>query len=284
VLPHRLPAWARAQCPDPQLLIAESQPPGVRLVLMTRATDIELDVLPTRYVYRDLLPRPHGLYDLLVNGELFQQCSAACADVVTINVVTGAVSKQSAPLSTLRFTGLPHDHKQVDIWLPHNEVTHLVALRTNAPIEPDAGRSRKVWVHQGSSISHGSNGDSPTLIWPALAASRGNVDLFNLALGGSALLDPFVARVIRDMQADLIRVKIGINLVNHASYASACIRARCTRLSRHHSRRPSHDTLSRCFADLLPDSRRHARPPAHSILWRSRRAKWHFMQPATGLK
>ena len=50
--------------------------------------------------------------------------------------------------------------------------------------------------------------------WPALAASLGGVDLVNLGLGGSALLDPFTARAIRDTPADLISVKIGINLVN----------------------------------------------------------------------
>ena len=37
----------------------------------------------------------------------------------------------------------------------------------------------------------------------------------NLGFAGSALLDPFVARTIRDTPADLISLKIGINLVNH---------------------------------------------------------------------
>ena len=36
LVPHRLPAWARAECPDPQLAMAESQPSGVRVVLRTR--------------------------------------------------------------------------------------------------------------------------------------------------------------------------------------------------------------------------------------------------------
>lgn len=40
------------------------------------------------------------------------------------------------------------------------------------------------------------------------------MDLVNLGLGGSALLDPFTARALRDTPADLISVKIGINLVN----------------------------------------------------------------------
>ena len=55
---------------------------------------------------------------------------------------------------------------------------------------------------------------SPTGTWPAQAALRAGVDLVNLGLGGSALLDPFVARTIRDTAADLISIKIGINLVN----------------------------------------------------------------------
>jgi lysophospholipase L1-like esterase len=40
------------------------------------------------------------------------------------------------------------------------------------------------------------------------------VELINLGFGGSALLDPFTARAMRDTPADLISLKIGINLVN----------------------------------------------------------------------
>ena len=44
LLPHRLPARARAQCSDPQLAMAEAQPSGVRLVFQNRAKRIERDV------------------------------------------------------------------------------------------------------------------------------------------------------------------------------------------------------------------------------------------------
>jgi hypothetical protein len=71
-----------------------------------------------------------------------------------------------------------------------------------------------VWLHHGSSISHGSDADGPTTTWPALAARLSGVELVNLGFGGSALLDPFTARAIRDTPADLITLKIGINLVN----------------------------------------------------------------------
>ena len=71
-----------------------------------------------------------------------------------------------------------------------------------------------MWLHHGSSISHGSDAESPSTTWPALAAALGGVELVNLGFGGSALLDPFTARTLRDTPADLISVKIGINLVN----------------------------------------------------------------------
>ena len=214
LLPHRLPAWARAQCNDPQLAMAESQPSGVRLAFRTEATDIELDVLPTRYVYAGIPPRPQGVYDLLVDGRLARQASAPGGDVGTIDMAAGTASKQQGPAGTLRFGGLPGGAKRIEIWLPHNETTELVALRANAPVEPLAGDARKVWLHHGSSISHGSNAGSPTAIWPAVAASLGALELVNLGFGGSALLDPFTARVMRDTPADVISLKIGINLVN----------------------------------------------------------------------
>jgi len=214
VLPHRLPARARAQCADGQLAMAEAQPSGVRLVFRTRATAVELDTLPTKRVFVGAPPRPDGVYDLLVDGRLAGQAGVTGGNTLIIDMTTGTAENQPGPAGTLRFTGLPDGVKDVEIWLPHNEITQLVALRTDAPVEPVPDRGRKVWLHHGSSISHGSDAASPTTTWPALAASLGGVELINLGLGGSALLDPFTARALRDTPADLISVKIGINLVN----------------------------------------------------------------------
>ncbi|MFD7769670.1 GDSL-type esterase/lipase family protein [Streptomyces sp. NPDC059787] len=214
VLPHRLPARARAQNTDGQLAMAESQPSGVRLVLRTRATAVELDTLPTKRVHTGAPPRPDGLYDLLVDGRPAGRATATGGNTLTIDMSTGAVEHGTGPTATLRFTGLPARDKTVEIWLPHNETTELVALRTDAPVEPAPASGRRTWLHHGSSISHGSDAASPTTTWPALAAAEGGVELVNLGFGGSALLDPFVARTIRDTPADLISVKLGINLVN----------------------------------------------------------------------
>ncbi|RSS19375.1 GDSL-type esterase/lipase family protein [Streptomyces sp. WAC08401] len=214
LLPHRLPARARAQNTDGQLAMAESQPSGVRLALRTRATVLELDTLPTKRVYAGAPPRPDGVYDLLVDGRPAGQGTVAGGNTLTIDMTAGTASLEPGPVGTLRFPDLPPGDKTVEIWLPHNETTELVALRADAPVGPAPDPGRRVWLHHGSSISHGSDAAGPTTTWPALAASLGGVELVNLGLSGGALLDPFTARAMRDTPADLISVKIGINVVN----------------------------------------------------------------------
>lgn len=210
-LPHRLPPRARAQS-DAQLLGAESQPSGVRFAFRTVANRLELDILRTRVVLEGVPERPDGTVDLLVNGRLVRQAATAGGDVLRVDPATGATRGESGPAATLRFD-LPAGDKDVEIWLPHHERTEVVAMRTDAPIVL-ALPSRQRWVHHGSSISQGSNALSPSTTWPALAAAKAGVDLVNLGFSGSALLDPFIARAIRDQPADIVSVKLGINLVN----------------------------------------------------------------------
>lgn len=214
LLPHRLPAWARAQCPDAQLALAESQPSGVRLALRTAATTLELLTLPTKRRYGAMAPRPDGVYDLLVDGQLVQQASAPDGKVMDIDMLSGAARLRPGEPQRLRFAGLPPGDKTVEIWLPHDETTELVALAADAPFAPLAASGKRRWLHHGSSISQGSNASNPTGIWPVVAAQLAGVDLLNLGYGGNALLDPFTARTIRDLPADLISIKLGINIVN----------------------------------------------------------------------
>lgn len=216
VLPHRLPARARALLADPQLSVTESQPSGVRLAFRTSATEIELDVVPTKRTYVGAPPRPDGVYDLVVDGDLVAQATAPGGDVRIVDMATGSVEHVPGGVVTVRFDGLGGfggQVKDVEIWLPWNETTELVDLRADAPVEPVAV-SRPVWVHHGSSLSHGSDAASPTATWPALAARLGGRELVNLGFAGSALLDQLTARTIRDIPADLVSVKIGINIAN----------------------------------------------------------------------
>jgi hypothetical protein len=213
-LPHRLTARARAQNSDPQLAAAEAQPSGVRLVFRTSSTVVELDLLRTRTVLVGIPDRPGGTVDLVVDGTLARQANTTAGDVVRMDPASGRAESERGPIGTVRFADLPAHDKLVEVWLPHHERVELVALRTDQPIAPAPTGQRPVWLHHGSSISQGSNAASPSTTWPAIAASLGGVELTNLGLSGSAMLDPFTARAMRDTPSDAVSVKIGINLVN----------------------------------------------------------------------
>lgn len=214
LVPHRLPAWARAQTSDPQLHLVESQPSGVRLAFRTAATRIELTTLPTTRVHAGVPVRPGGLYDLRVAGCLVAQGTVEGGRTMTIDMMSGSAEVAEGPPGTVTFTDLDPGDKDVEIWLPHDQTVALAELRTDAPVRPAPPSTRRTWLHHGSSISHGSIAASPSQTWPALAAAAGDVDLVNLGLGGSALLDPFTARTMRDAPADLLSVKVGINVAN----------------------------------------------------------------------
>lgn len=213
VTPHRLPAWVGRRFPDPQLLSMEVQPSGVCLSFETTATVIELVTHPSRVAYRGI-DRPRGRIDVVVDGVLRRRDELAGGDSVEVDLQTGGSTAHRGEAHTTRVDDLGEGSKVVEVWLPHNEALDLVDLRTDAPIAPRTDRLRR-WVHHGSSISQGSNAVAPTEIWPVAAArAAGDVELRNLGLGGSAQVDPFLARVIRDAPADLISVKLGINVVN----------------------------------------------------------------------
>ncbi|WP_341230631.1 SGNH/GDSL hydrolase family protein [Nocardioides salarius] len=214
LVPHRLPARARAQVTDAQLAMAEAQPAGVRVALRTAATYVELVTVPTKRVYVGMPARPDGVYELVVNGEVTDRGSVRGGTTLTIDLAAGTYEETRGEPGSVRFDGLSPTVKDLEIWLPHDEAAVLVELRSDAPVEPAPDRGRRRWVHHGSSISQGSNAATPTGTWPAVAARAAGVELVNLGFGGSALLDPFTARAVRDTAADLVSLKVGINLVN----------------------------------------------------------------------
>lgn len=209
---HRLPSWVRAQFPDPQLLSVEAQPAGVRIALRTAAARIELDLHATRSTMLGV-GKPRGRVDVLVDGIRQDSVELDGGDTIDIDPRTGERTRTEGPTQRIVADELPASEKTVELWLPHNEVIELIALRADAPASPDT-TERARWVHHGSSISHGSNATDPSSTWPVVAARRAGPDLRNLGVGGSAQVDPFMARVIRDTPADVISVKLGINVIN----------------------------------------------------------------------
>lgn len=212
---QRLPAWARAQLVDMAISAVSSMPSGGRLEMITDATEIELDLLVTRIVFPGRDPWPATL-DLVVDGEVTDTAATEEGHLIHLELPPStAFEFEAGSATTIRFDGLPTGTKHVEIWLPHNAAVELRALRLDdgATVErpPEPGRR---WVHYGSSISHSMEADSPTGVWPVVAARAGGVDLYNLGLAGQCQLDQFAARTIRDLPADVISVKLGINLVN----------------------------------------------------------------------
>ncbi|MEV4711270.1 GDSL-type esterase/lipase family protein [Micromonospora sp. NPDC049374] len=156
---------------------------------------------------------PRGSIDVYADGVLAARDTLDGGDRIEVDLTSGQSVFHPGQAHTTTVSGLPAGRRRIEVWLPHNESIELVDLRADAPIEPDDA-VLPLWVHHGSSISHGSNALAPSETWPAVAARRAGVELRNLGLGGSAFVDPFLARVIRDAPADYISVKLGINVVN----------------------------------------------------------------------
>lgn len=211
---HRLPAWARAQATDPALSLLPRMPSGGRIEMRTDTDAIELDVDLTIVQLGDAPPIP-AAFDLVVDGRVAEGHTTTDGTLIIIDAVTGAVSMRPGQPITVRFEGLGAGDKQVEVWLPHAAAVTLQALRVDdgASIGPAPSNARR-WVHYGSSISHCFEADRPTGVWPVVAARHAGVDLQSLAFAGQCHLDPFVARTIRDLPADLVSLKVGINVVN----------------------------------------------------------------------
>lgn len=213
---RRLPTWTSTQAADPALDVMAGMPAGVRLELATDATELELDVLATFLdVDGSAVGPPTAGFDLVVDGEVVGTDDVGHGTRVVVDTGTGAFDVAEGDPVTVRF-GLPGDPSaRVEIWFPHATTLELRGARSTdgSRLAPAPGRSRR-WVHHGSSISHCLEVERPTRTWPALVARRAEVDLQDLAFAGQCLLDPCVARTIRDLPADLISLKLGINVVN----------------------------------------------------------------------
>ncbi|MFJ9418779.1 GDSL-type esterase/lipase family protein [Streptomyces sp. NPDC101227] len=219
VMPRRLPAWTTEQYQDPSVYGVTLMPSGVRLVFRTDARAVELEVLTsTGQLDTDPEPRPTGMLELLVDGAPAGRRQAPVGNVMRMAGPGGAQRLIPGEPGSVRFDGLPAGMKNVELWLPQQTPTELVALRADGEVLEPLPDGRRRWVHYGSSISHCLEADGPTGTWPVVAAGLGGVEVINLGQAGNELLDPYVARTIRDLPADLISLKVGINIVGLAAF------------------------------------------------------------------
>jgi hypothetical protein len=211
---RRLPAWTRHQITDVQLGLMITMPAGVRLELDTDASDIELDVLLTLLKVGDR-PLEPAVFDLVVDGERTDSAATSEGTRILYDPFTEDVAFEVGAPTTIRFAGLPGRPASVEVWLPQDCVVELRQVRVSDGASASApATTRRRWIHHGSSISHCLEASQPTATWPAVAARLAEVDLLDLAFAGQCMLDQSVARTIRDLPADAISIKAGINIVN----------------------------------------------------------------------
>ncbi|MFF3497132.1 GDSL-type esterase/lipase family protein [Streptomyces sp. NPDC002795] len=219
VMPRRLPAWTTEQYQDPTVYGVTLMPSGVRLVFRTDARELEFEVLTsTGQLDTDPEPRSTGMLELMVDGAPAGRRQAPVGNVLRMAGPGATQRLIPGEPGTVRFSGLPAGMKNVELWLPQQTPTELVALRADGEVLAPLPDGRRRWVHYGSSISHCLEADGPTGTWPVVAAALGGVEVINLSQSGNALLDPYVARTIRDMPADLISLKAGINIVSLTAF------------------------------------------------------------------
>ena len=190
-------------------------PSGVRVQLFTDATEISLEALTTTFRFENGNPADVP-FQLQIGDTLFTDFMSRGHYIKPDPSSPNGFELVRGEADEAKFLDLPSGDKYCEIWLPHNAYVTLQRLTLNvgASLKPLPIETRKRWVHYGSSISHCMEAKLPSETWPAVAARRAGLSLMSFGVGGQCHLDQFMARTIRELAADLISMKIGINIIN----------------------------------------------------------------------
>jgi len=219
VRPVRLPRalWRRFPPKSAAVRAQFIRPSGVRISLTTAATSIVMRVRCTRMRLPQVDAERNG-FSLCVDHEEIAFVPSPI-DAYEVIDATGTTSCEriEREFSEVRFDNLPPRIKNVEIWLPQMMIVDLFDMTADATFDAPAPSSRPVWVHYGSSISHGGNAERPTQTMPAVAARDAGLQLVNLGVAGQCHIDPFVASAIADIRPELISLELGVNVVGSRS-------------------------------------------------------------------
>jgi lysophospholipase L1-like esterase len=213
IRPHRLPAWSDAQMPDPALQLMAAMPSGVRLALRSNTRRLRLACEAIGFQMAGT-PRRAVAFDLVIDGALHARHFDEAGPTLVIGPPP-AIKLAGGTHCEIVFDDLPDGDKLIELWLPQSAQIELHSLAIDAAASLAAAPAGRHWIHYGSSISHAMDAAGPSETWPALAARAAGISLTLLGFAGQCLLDSVVARTIAAMPADLISLKIGINIVNH---------------------------------------------------------------------
>ena len=215
VTPSRLPLSARAQSDSDWMRIAADQASGVRCEFRTAATWIELTV-ETTGLYLPWIPDDvrWAVFSATVDGQPVDDARVTGGSELHLAEPGGPRFVEGEP-AVVRFElgGTGARERRVVVWLPQTETVEVRDVRADAVLRPAERLDQLRWWHHGSSISHCIEADTPLGVWPVAAAGQLTLDVTNLGFAANAHLDPFVARAMRDSGADLLSLKIGINIV-----------------------------------------------------------------------
>ena len=196
--PWRLPCDRLRLFPSPDdgLLMRAEMASGVRLRFQTDSESLRLQFLPLPVVPA-ACQREAFHVDVTLDGELLASAPAAPrSEEATVE-------------------GLPSREKVLEVWLPQEAPIAIRSLEVDdgaaCEVVPDP---RPRWVTYGSSLTHCVRAHSPGRTWPAIVARKHQLNLTCLGYGGQCHLDAMVARMIRDLPADLITLKLGINCIS----------------------------------------------------------------------
>jgi len=215
LIPLRLPSRARAQSDSDWMWIAAEQPSGVRCAFRTAATWIELTV-ETMGLFLPWIPDQErwAVFSATVDGHPVDDARVTGGSELHLGEPGGSRFVQGAPaLVRFELGGTGAEERRVDVWLPQTDRVEIRDVRADAPLRPADGVDGPRWWHYGSSISHCIEATTPRGVWPVVAADRLALDVTNLGFAANAHLDQFTARAMRDSGADLLSLKVGINIV-----------------------------------------------------------------------
>lgn len=164
---------------------------GVRLTFASDTTTVQVEIAP---------------------AEAAVQLDLVCGDAP---IMTRAVEPGA---TTVTFDGLAGGTKLIEIYLPQKAPTVVKALSIDESASwhiPELKQPK--WITYGSSITQCSGAFSPAQTWPAIVARRSGLHLTCLGYSGNCHIEPMVARMIRDLEADIISLCLGINVYGGSS-------------------------------------------------------------------
>ncbi len=204
--PWRLPVEDASLFPSPDdgLFGRAGCPAGVRLRFATDSPSVRIGLRPVRP--QEVTDSDHFVVDLTSGGQLVDSQRVLGSEYVADLARVTPASITEAGMGVY------------EVWLSqyHPTVVEAIQIEDGARFAVPVDNQPR-WVAYGSSITMCRQAHSPARTWPATVARALDLNLTSLGFGGQCHLDPMVGRVIRDLPADVMTLKLGINVYGGAT-------------------------------------------------------------------